>query len=213
MNRCWELMSSCSPSLDVPSFAMRLRDDDAVLANMVFPDLAPGVHVPDCGDCHGLNDKFAVVSGTGAIEHYFTGPLLFMQQSFEQLMGLQRQRTNYSLNPESEPRLSLDFQLENTKVLKNSLLLGHIAVHKLNPYSAPIVPAKFVTDGQKARLSFKAVTRRMQVYSCYFRGANFEPCISQDIWDRVASKSIYNASDEPVYVCEDAPESMQMLPT
>ncbi|CAK9113697.1 unnamed protein product, partial [Durusdinium trenchii] len=95
MQRCWELMNN----LMLPDIAIRLRDDAAILETFELPD-SFGVHVPKCADYSGLNDKAAIVVGTGNMLGYFTMPLQFMRFAFDSLVDVQRQRTNAPLNPE-----------------------------------------------------------------------------------------------------------------
>ncbi|CAK9027038.1 unnamed protein product [Durusdinium trenchii] len=174
MQRCWELMNN----LILPDVAIRLRDDDAILETFELPD-SFGVHAPSCADCNGLNDKGAIVLGTGNMLGYFTMPLQFMRFAFDSLVDVQRQRTNVPLNPES--------------VLLNSMMLAQVPVQRLGPNEAPILPAKFLTDGDQAHL-------------CYFQNYNFRPCIRQEIWTYLSSagKSIYDDADpsELKFLCE-----------
>ncbi|CAK9030331.1 unnamed protein product [Durusdinium trenchii] len=56
-------------------------------------------------------------------------------------------------------------------VLLNSMMLAQVPVQRLGPNEAPILPAKFLTDGDQAHL-------------CYFQNYNFrDQKVSKNFWD------------------------------
>ncbi|CAJ1433598.1 unnamed protein product [Effrenium voratum] len=132
LDRCWQLIEPYKPKV-----LLRMRDDTAVLEPYAPPTLAEGIHVANCNSAGGLCDKFALAMGQDSMRRYLTLPLRLGRNHMEDLIAVQRSRTEERMNPEG--------------VLYNSMSLGNVTVHLLNPYTAPFLSAKFVPDANQVR--------------------------------------------------------------